>query len=118
MQLTVLVDNNTIIDRYFLAEPALSFLIEENNNSNTSLCLADDPAAGTEQLSLPDLNFKPPAYPVLVTGQDLTGSDLVILKQLLLTGGTFGGQHFGSTSFSDILNRPATCRSSSCSFWA
>lgn len=33
MQLTVLVDNNTIIDRYFLAEPALSFLIEENNNS-------------------------------------------------------------------------------------
>ena len=28
MKLTVLVDNNTCIDRYFLAEPALSFLIE------------------------------------------------------------------------------------------
>ncbi|MDR1123142.1 MAG: MBL fold metallo-hydrolase [Elusimicrobiota bacterium] len=29
MKLTVLVDNNTIIDRYFLAEPALSFYIED-----------------------------------------------------------------------------------------
>lgn len=29
MKLTVLVDNNTIIDRYFLGEPALSFLIED-----------------------------------------------------------------------------------------
>ncbi|MCD4719105.1 MAG: MBL fold metallo-hydrolase [Desulfobacula sp.] len=29
MQLTVLVDNNTLIDRYFLAEPGLSFLIED-----------------------------------------------------------------------------------------
>jgi len=28
MQLTVLVDNNTLIDRYFLAEPGLSFLVE------------------------------------------------------------------------------------------
>ena len=26
MKLTVLVDNNTLIDRYFLAEPGLSFL--------------------------------------------------------------------------------------------
>ncbi len=33
MQLTVLVDNNTIIDRYFLAEPGLSFLIEDENRS-------------------------------------------------------------------------------------
>ncbi len=33
MQLTVLVDNNTIIDRYFLAEPGLSFLIEDENLS-------------------------------------------------------------------------------------
>lgn len=33
MQLTVLVDNNTIIDRYFLAEPGLSFLIEDENSS-------------------------------------------------------------------------------------
>jgi len=29
MKLTVLVDNNTYIDRYFLAEPALSFFIED-----------------------------------------------------------------------------------------
>lgn len=29
MKLTVLVDNNTTIDRYFLGEPALSFLIED-----------------------------------------------------------------------------------------
>jgi 7,8-dihydropterin-6-yl-methyl-4-(beta-D-ribofuranosyl)aminobenzene 5'-phosphate synthase len=31
MKLTVLVDNNTIIDRYFLAEPGLSFLLEDVN---------------------------------------------------------------------------------------
>jgi 7,8-dihydropterin-6-yl-methyl-4-(beta-D-ribofuranosyl)aminobenzene 5'-phosphate synthase len=31
MQLTVLVDNNTYIDRYFLAEPAVSYLIREGN---------------------------------------------------------------------------------------
>lgn len=29
MELTVLVDNNTLIDRYFLAEPGLSLLIED-----------------------------------------------------------------------------------------
>lgn len=29
MKLTVLVDNNSIIDRYFLAEPALCFLLED-----------------------------------------------------------------------------------------
>ena len=33
MQLTVLVDNNTLIDRYFLAEPGLSFLIEDEKLS-------------------------------------------------------------------------------------
>ena len=31
MKLTVLVDNNTLIDRYFYAEPALSFFIEVDN---------------------------------------------------------------------------------------
>jgi len=31
MRLTVLVDNNTLIDRYFLGEPGLSLLIEENH---------------------------------------------------------------------------------------
>jgi 7,8-dihydropterin-6-yl-methyl-4-(beta-D-ribofuranosyl)aminobenzene 5'-phosphate synthase len=31
MQIKVLVDNNTIIDRYFLAEPAVSYLITINN---------------------------------------------------------------------------------------
>jgi 7,8-dihydropterin-6-yl-methyl-4-(beta-D-ribofuranosyl)aminobenzene 5'-phosphate synthase len=31
MKLTVLVDNNAIIDSYFLAEPALSFYIEDGN---------------------------------------------------------------------------------------
>jgi len=31
MQFKVLVDNNTIIDRYFLAEPAVSYLIREGN---------------------------------------------------------------------------------------
>jgi 7,8-dihydropterin-6-yl-methyl-4-(beta-D-ribofuranosyl)aminobenzene 5'-phosphate synthase len=29
MKLTVLIDNNTLIDRYFLAEPGVSYLIEE-----------------------------------------------------------------------------------------
>ena len=31
MKLTILVDNNTIIDRYYKGEPALSFLLELNN---------------------------------------------------------------------------------------
>lgn len=31
LELTVLVDNNTIIDRYFLGEPALSYYIEVDN---------------------------------------------------------------------------------------
>ena len=31
MQLSVLVDNNTIIDQYYIGEPALSFWIEEDN---------------------------------------------------------------------------------------
>ena len=29
MRITVLADNNTIIDMYYLGEPALSFLIED-----------------------------------------------------------------------------------------
>jgi 7,8-dihydropterin-6-yl-methyl-4-(beta-D-ribofuranosyl)aminobenzene 5'-phosphate synthase len=33
MKLTVLVDNNTLIDRYFLSEPALSFFIEDEGTS-------------------------------------------------------------------------------------
>ena len=36
MGLTVLVDNNTLIDRYFLAEPGLCFHI---NNKNRNLLL-------------------------------------------------------------------------------
>jgi 7,8-dihydropterin-6-yl-methyl-4-(beta-D-ribofuranosyl)aminobenzene 5'-phosphate synthase len=31
MKLTILVDNNTLIDRYFLAEPGVAYLIEHNN---------------------------------------------------------------------------------------
>lgn len=31
MKLTVLVDNNTLIDRYFLAEPGVSYLIEDED---------------------------------------------------------------------------------------
>lgn len=30
MKLTVLVDNNTIIDRYFLGEPAVSYFIQSH----------------------------------------------------------------------------------------
>lgn len=33
MKLTVLVDNNTYIDQYYLAEPALSFLIEDEGKT-------------------------------------------------------------------------------------
>lgn len=33
MELTVLVDNNTLIDRYFLAEPGLSLLIEDDETT-------------------------------------------------------------------------------------
>ena len=31
MKLTVLIDNNTIIDRYFLGEPGVSYYIEDEN---------------------------------------------------------------------------------------
>jgi 7,8-dihydropterin-6-yl-methyl-4-(beta-D-ribofuranosyl)aminobenzene 5'-phosphate synthase len=31
MKLTVLIDNNTLIDRYFLAEPGVSYLIQDND---------------------------------------------------------------------------------------
>ncbi|MBQ1439018.1 MAG: MBL fold metallo-hydrolase [Solobacterium sp.] len=31
MKLTVLTDNNTIIDRYYLGEPALSFYLEDGD---------------------------------------------------------------------------------------
>ena len=31
MKLTVLIDNNTLIARYFLGEPGISFYIEEND---------------------------------------------------------------------------------------
>src|SRR6056297_3385422 len=33
MKLTVLVDNNSIIDRYFLAEPGLSYYIEDKGSN-------------------------------------------------------------------------------------
>jgi len=32
MKLNVLVDNNTLIDRYFLGEPAVSYFIENNGD--------------------------------------------------------------------------------------
>lgn len=31
MQLTVLVDNNTLIDRYYLGEPGVSYYIEDGD---------------------------------------------------------------------------------------
>ena len=33
MKLTVLTDNNTIIDRYLLGEPGLSFYLEDGEDS-------------------------------------------------------------------------------------
>ena len=33
MEITVLVDNNTLIDRYFFAEPGLSLLIEDDETT-------------------------------------------------------------------------------------
>ena len=35
MKLTVLVNNNTYIDRYFLGEPALSFFIEDEEKKDS-----------------------------------------------------------------------------------
>mgnify|MGYP003304883644 CR=1 FL=1 len=32
MKLTILVDNNTFIDMYYLGEPAVSYYIEDNDN--------------------------------------------------------------------------------------
>ena len=34
MNLTILVDNNTLIDEYFLAEPGVSYYIEEKDLKN------------------------------------------------------------------------------------
>ncbi len=34
MQLTVLVDNNTLIDRYLVGEPGVSYLIEHDGQKN------------------------------------------------------------------------------------
>ena len=33
MKITVLVDNNTIIDRYLLGEPGISFFIQESDKN-------------------------------------------------------------------------------------
>ena len=33
MKLTVLIDNNTYIDEYYIGEPALSYYIEDGNSS-------------------------------------------------------------------------------------
>ena len=33
MKLKVLVDNNTFIDMYYLAEPAVSYFIEDNDDA-------------------------------------------------------------------------------------
>lgn len=35
MQLTVLVDNTTTINEYFLGEPGLSFYLEDGNEKNS-----------------------------------------------------------------------------------
>jgi 7,8-dihydropterin-6-yl-methyl-4-(beta-D-ribofuranosyl)aminobenzene 5'-phosphate synthase len=42
MRLTVLVDNNTYIDKYFLAEPGLSFFIEDNGTKILFDCRYSD----------------------------------------------------------------------------
>ena len=47
MKLTVLVDNNTLIDKYYLGEPGLSFYIEDNevkltSTSNLEIKLKDE----------------------------------------------------------------------------
>ena len=34
MKLTILCDNNSIIDNYYLAEPALSFLVEDGKSNS------------------------------------------------------------------------------------
>ena len=37
MKLTVLVDNHSLIDKYYLAEPALSFYIEDEDKKTRNL---------------------------------------------------------------------------------
>lgn len=39
MKLTVLIDNNTYIDEYYIGEPALSYYIEDENDA---FCLIPD----------------------------------------------------------------------------
>ena len=64
MKITVLVDNNTLIDRYFLAEPGLSLLIE------------DDEVAVLFDTGYSDIFLKN-AYKM---GKDLTNLDYLVLS--------------------------------------
>jgi 7,8-dihydropterin-6-yl-methyl-4-(beta-D-ribofuranosyl)aminobenzene 5'-phosphate synthase len=60
MQLTVLVDNNTLIGRYFHGEPALSFLIEDNGTKilfDTGYSDAFINNAAKMQINLYDLDY-------------------------------------------------------------
>ena len=41
MKLTVLVDNNTFIDHYYLGEPAVSYYIEDEEISLGNISRAD-----------------------------------------------------------------------------
>ncbi len=77
-QLTVLVDNNTIIDKYFLGEPALSFYIEyENKKILFDTGYSDIVLKNAKKMNIP---FKQLDYIVLSHGHnDHTGG----LKYLL-----------------------------------
>ena len=62
MKLTVLIDNNTLIDRYFLGEPGVSYLIEDEGKkilfdvgySNAFIINAQKMAASLLDLDLLD----------------------------------------------------------------
>lgn len=60
MNLTVLCDNNTLIDRYFLGEPGLSFFIEDNGTRVLFDCGYSDiflQNARKAQINLLDLDY-------------------------------------------------------------
>lgn len=49
MKLTVLIDNNTLIDRYFLGEPGVSYLIEDEGKNNLSGMVLDSATLTTDE---------------------------------------------------------------------
>lgn len=62
MKLTVLIDNNTYIDEYYIGEPALSYYIEDENERLLFDTGYSDAFIRNAQAMNIDLSQYPPSY--------------------------------------------------------